>query len=220
VNLWDRITDAPWLPPQYADENGLVGVGGELEPACLLKGYVEGVFPWFSEGDPILWWSPDPRAIFDVHNGIHVSHRLARTLRSGAFKTTINQCFGRVIRACGERPEGTWVTPDMVAAYERLHEMGFAHSVESWRDGELAGGVYGVSINAFFAAESMFFRKTDGSKVALAALFDHLRQRGFELLDTQMLTEHTSRLGAFEIRREVYLQRLKRAVAKEGVRFH
>jgi leucyl/phenylalanyl-tRNA---protein transferase len=218
-NNWDRYADVPWIPPAFADENGLVGVGGTLDPPCLLRAYAEGVFPWFSEGDPILWWSPDPRAIFDLKAGLHISRRLARTIRSGKFAITCNRAFGEVIRACGDRPEGTWITRDMVSAYEDLHRLRFAHSVEAWQDGELAGGVYGVGLHGFFAAESMFFRRTDGSKVALVALFERLRERGYELVDTQMLTEHTERLGAFEVPRERYLELLKRAIAKKAVRF-
>jgi leucyl/phenylalanyl-tRNA---protein transferase len=219
VKPLDRYADVPWIPPAFADENGLVGVGGNLDPSCLLRAYTEGVFPWFSDGDPILWWSPDPRAIFDVRMGMHVSRRLARTIRSGKFAVTFNRAFGEVIRACGDRPEGTWITRDMVSAYEDLHRLRFAHSAEAWQDGELAGGVYGVAINGFFAAESMFFRQTDASKVALVTLFDRLKARGFELIDTQMLTEHTERLGAVEVRRERYLEMLRRAISKEGVRF-
>jgi len=219
VKPLDRYADVPWIPPAFADENGLVGVGGNLDPSCLLRAYTEGVFPWFSDGDPILWWSPDPRAIFDVRAGMHVSRRLARTIRSGKFAVTFNRAFGEVIRACGDRPEGTWITRDMVSAYEDLHRLRFAHSAEAWQDGELAGGVYGVAINGFFAAESMFFRRTDASKVALVTLFDRLKTRGFELIDTQMLTEHTERLGAIEVRRERYLEMLRRAISKEGVRF-
>ena len=218
-NNWDRYGDVPWIPPAFADENGLVGVGGTLEPACLLRAYAEGVFPWFSEGDPILWWSPDPRAVFSIRAGLHVSRRLTRTLRSGKFAITFNRAFGEVIRACGDRPEGTWITREMVSAYEDLHRLRFAHSVEAWQDGELAGGVYGVGLNGFFAAESMFYRRTDASKAALVALFDRLKERGYELVDTQMLTEHTERMGAFEVTREKYLELLKRAIAKRGVRF-
>jgi leucyl/phenylalanyl-tRNA--protein transferase len=219
VKFWDRYGDVPWVPPAFADENGLVGVGGSLDPVCLLKAYSEGVFPWFSDGDPILWWSPDPRAIFDLQAGLHVSSRLARTIRSGKFQVTHNQAFGAVIRACGDRPEGTWITREMVLAYEDLHRLRFAHSVETWAGGELVGGVYGVAINGFFAAESMFFRRSDASKVALAALFDRLRERGFELVDTQMLTDHTESLGAFEVPREHYLEMLREAVGKDGVSF-
>lgn len=219
MKQWDRYADVPWIPPAFADENGLVGVGGNLGPSCLLQAYKDGVFPWFSDGDPILWWSPDPRAIFDIHRGLHVSRRLVRTIRSGGFKVTFNRAFGEVIRACGDRPEGTWITRDMVVAYEDLHRLRFAHSAEAWLDGELAGGVYGVAINGFFAAESMFFRRSDASKVALVSLFERLRSRGFELVDTQMLTEHTERMGAIEIKREKYLEILRPAISKEGVRF-
>jgi len=219
VKSWDRYADVPWIPPAFADENGLVGVGGTLEPTCLLRAYTEGVFPWFSDGDPILWWSPDPRAIFDIRSGMHIPRRLARTIRSGKFQITINQAFGQVMRACADRPEGTWITREMISAYEDLHRLRFAHSVEAWQDGELAGGVYGVAINAFFAAESMFFLRSDGSKVALVGLFDRLREKRFELVDTQMLTEHTERLGAFEVPRERYLAQLRAALNKTGVRF-
>jgi leucyl/phenylalanyl-tRNA---protein transferase len=219
VKQWDRYADVPWIPPAFADENGRVGVGGNLDPSCLLRAYTEGVFPWFSDGDPILWWSPDPRAIFDIDRGLHISRRLARTIRSGKFTVTFNRAFGEVIRACGDRPEGTWITREMVFAYEDLHRLRFAHSAEAWQDGQLAGGVYGVAINGFFAAESMFFRRSDASKVALVGLFERLRARGFELVDTQMLTEHTERMGAIEVRREKYLEMLRRAISKEGVRF-
>jgi len=219
VKPWDRYGDVPWIPPTFADEDGLVGIGGTLDPTCLLRAYAEGVFPWFSEGDPIYWWSPDPRAVFDIHKGMHISRRLARTVRSGKFHVTFDRQFRQVIRACGDRPEGTWITREMVTAYEELHRLGFAHSAEAWQDGELAGGVYGVAICGFFAAESMFYRKTDGSKVALAALLDRLKTRGFELVDLQMLTEHTERLGAFEVSRPKYLEMLKKAIGKDGVRF-
>ena len=215
---WDRDGEVPWIPPAFADEHGLVGVGGTLDPPYLLRAYSEGVFPWFGEGDPILWWSPDPRAVFDI-DGLHVSRRLARTLRSGQFQITYNAAFGQVIRACGDRPEGTWITQDMVAAYEELNRLGFAHSVEAWQDGELVGGIYGVSLNGFFAAESMFFRRTDASKAAMVGLFERLRARGFDLVDTQMLTEHTERMGAYEIPREEYLERLRAALRRERVRF-
>ena len=148
---------------------------------------------------------------------MHVSRRLARTIRSGKFTVTFNRAFGEVIRACGDRPEGTWITREMVTAYEDLHRLRFAHSAEAWQDGELAGGVYGVAINGFFAAESMFYRRSDGSKIALVALFERLKARGFDLVDTQMLTEHTERLGAIEVRRRRYLELLRRAISKRKV---
>jgi leucyl/phenylalanyl-tRNA--protein transferase len=216
VNWFKLCPRVPWVPPEQADEDGFVGLGGNLNPPCLLRAYSEGIFPWFNEGDPILWWSPNPRAIFELDR-FHISRRLARTLRSGKFTVTFDHAFSAVMRGCAIRSEGTWITTSMIEAYERLHQLGHAHSVESWYDGELAGGVYGVAIGAFFAAESMFYRRPDGSKVALAALVSRLRANGCELFDTQMLTEHTKSLGASEIPRAEYLRRLRPAVRKSAV---
>ncbi len=200
-----------FLNPNWADEYGLVAVGGNLEPRTLLRAYRAGVFPWFDEGDPILWWSPDPRAIFELDQ-FHVPRRLARTLRSGRFRVTRDQAFGAVMRGCADRAEGTWITTNMITAYERLHQLGHAHSVEAWVGAELAGGIYGVALGGLFAGESMFTRLRDGSKVALAHLVEHLRARGYVLFDIQMLTEHTASLGAVEIPRKEYLARLKQAL--------
>jgi leucyl/phenylalanyl-tRNA--protein transferase len=202
----------PWFIPGLADESGLVAVGGDLSPDRLLDAYRHGIFPWYDETTPILWWSPDPRAIFEL-DCFHVSRRLARTIRSGRFQLTVDQAFAAVIRACADRPDvGTWITAEMVEAYERLHALGFAHSVEAWRGGELAGGIYGVALGGFFAGESMFTRQRDGSKVAMVALVERLRERGFTLFDTQFLTDHTRRLGAIEIPRREYLRRLRDAL--------
>ena len=231
----------PWMPPELAEPEGLVGVGGDLTPATLLRAYADGVFPWFSDGDPVLWWSPDPRAVIEL-DGLHVSRRLARTMRSGRFRVTANRAFAAVMRACGEnRPEGTWVTAEMLAAYTELHRLGHAHSVEVWcppgtaglrpapeagrrpavqEDGwELAVGIYGVAVGGLFAGESMFHRVTDASKVALASLVERLRRRGFVLFDVQMTTEHTERMGAVNIPRADYLRRLRAAVKLTGVTF-
>lgn len=202
---------AAWVDPQQADEFGLVGVGGDLEPERLLTAYRQGVFPMYEEGEPICWWSPDPRAVFDLHR-LHVSRRLARTVRSGKFQVTFDLEFVGVMRGCADRPEGTWITRDMVEAYHRLHRLGHAHSVEVWRCGELVGGAYGVSVGGLFAGESMFHRENDASKVALVHLFEHLRQRGFTLFDTQILNEHTRGLGAYAVARDEYLARLNDAV--------
>ncbi len=230
----DPIRGRYWIPPATADADGLVGVGGDLLPDTMLRAYSEGVFPWFSEGDPILWWSPDPRAIFEL-DGLHISRSLARTIRSGKFHVTVNRAFSAVVRGCAERTDDeTWITPDMVSAYESLHRRGHAHSVETWVPSEagrrpeteppgpgwiLGGGIYGIAIGGLFAGESMFYRVTDGSKVAIAALVDRLRSRGFSLFDVQMRTEHTTRLGAIEIPRRDYLRRLRAAVSQTAVRF-
>jgi leucyl/phenylalanyl-tRNA--protein transferase len=206
---------AVFLDPEFADDMGLVAIGGDLRPARLLQAYRSGIFPWYDEGYPVCWWSPDPRAIFELDR-MHVSRRLQRTIRSGRFRITLNQAFGDVIRGCADREEGTWITGDMIAAYENLHRLGHAHSVEAWLGEKLAGGIYGVAIAGFFAGESMFSRCRDASKVALAYLVDHLRQRGFQLFDIQMLTDHTASLGATEIPRGKYLGRLKQALASNA----
>lgn len=198
--------------PHRADEFGLVAVGGDLSADRLLAAYRSGVFPWYDEADPICWWSPEPRAIFEL-DGLHVSRRLQRTLRSGKFLVTVNQNFAGVIRGCAERDEGTWIHPEMIHAYERLHRLGHAHSIEVWHNSDLAGGTYGVALGGFFAGESMFTRVRDASKVALAHLLHRLGERGFQLFDIQMLTEHTQRLGAVEIPRKEYLRRLRLALA-------
>jgi leucyl/phenylalanyl-tRNA--protein transferase len=211
--------DVPWIPPELGDAQGLIGVGGDLSPDTLVRAYSEGVFPWYNEGDPILWWSPDPRAVIEL-GGLRVSHRLARTIRSGRFRTTVDRRFAEVMRACGEtRAEGTWVTDDMLAAYTELHRRGHAHSLEVWQGEELAGGIYGVAVGGLFAGESMFHHKTDASKVALVALVERLRQRGYVLFDVQMKTDHTERMGAAEIPRAEYLRRLHDAVRLTGVTF-
>jgi leucyl/phenylalanyl-tRNA--protein transferase len=202
--------DEPWNIGA-ADANGLVAVGGDLRPERLIAAYRAGVFPWYAEGDPICWWSPDPRAVFDL-GGFHLSRRLQRTIRSGRYQVTVNRAFAAVMRGCAVRTEGTWITAEMLEAYGELHRLGFAHSVETYCDGELAGGLYGVAIGGFFAGESMFARRRDASKVALAFTVQRLRERGFTLFDTQFRTPHTTRLGAMDVSRELYLNRLALAV--------
>jgi leucyl/phenylalanyl-tRNA--protein transferase len=205
-----------FLNPERADADGLVGVGGDLRPARLLEAYRRGIFPWFDDDSPILWWSPDPRAIFEM-DGLHVSRRLARTVRSGRFAVTFDRVFTEVVRGCAHRPgEGSWITADMIDAYTRLHELGHAHSVEVWHEGQLAGGLYGVTVGGLFAGESMFTHVRDASKVALVHCMERLRQRGFQLFDVQFLNEHTSSLGAVEIPRREYLARLRKAVARDA----
>ena len=208
------MRDGFFLNPELADADGLVGVGGDLGPRRLLEAYRRGIFPWYDAQTPILWWSPDPRAIFEL-DGLHVSRRLARTVRSGKFTVTVDRDFAGVIRGCADRPEpGVWITPEMIEAYERLHRLGHAHSVEVWHEGELAGGLYGVAIGGLFAGESMFTRVRDASKVALVHVTARLRERGYQLFDVQFLNDHTASQGAVEIPRREYLARLRRALER------
>jgi leucyl/phenylalanyl-tRNA--protein transferase len=193
-----------------------VAVGGDLRPERLLRAYRSGLFPWYNDGEPIQWWSPDPRAVFEL-DGLHVSRRLRRTLRSDRFSVTVDRDFAGVIRGCADRAEGTWVTPEMSAAYEELHRLGHAHSLEVWQGDGLAGGIYGVAVGGFFAGESMFSRARDASKVALVRLVERLRERGFTLFDIQFVTDHTRRLGAVEIARTEYLARLEEALRSPAV---
>lgn len=205
--------------PRLADAEGLVAVGGRLDPDWLLDAYHHGLFPWpTGDGEPMLWWSPNPRAILPL-DGMRVSRRLRRRLRSGRFQLTCDEDFAGVLEGCANAPgrqDGTWLTAPMRTAYERMHHLGHAHSVEAWiADGEtrrLAGGVYGLSIGGLFAAESMFHYETDGSKAALAALVAHLNARGYQLLDIQQWTAHTGSLGAVEMSRDDYLDRLAELV--------
>jgi leucyl/phenylalanyl-tRNA--protein transferase len=198
-------------PPEQAEEEGLLAVGGDLSVERLLAAYAHGIFPWYEPGGPILWWSPDPRLVLFPEE-LHVSRRLARTIRSGRFTTTRDTAFARVIQACAEvkRPDqpGTWITPEMQRAYIRLHEAGFAHSVETWRGRGLVGGVYGVRLGRTFFGESMFHTESDASKVALVALVDWLKAEGVGLIDCQVTTPHMLRMGAREIPRAEFLRRV------------
>ncbi|NCF81841.1 MAG: leucyl/phenylalanyl-tRNA--protein transferase [Proteobacteria bacterium] len=186
--------------------NGLLAVGGDLSPARLLHAYQRGIFPWFSEAQPILWWAPDPRAVL-LPEAIKISRSLKKTLRRGVFQVTFDQVFPRVIEACAA-PRGhqndTWITNHMIAAYCELHARGFAHSVECWQDGALVGGLYGVAIGKVFSGESMFSRVSDASKVALVTLC----QSGYELIDCQLPSDHLKRMGATEIPRRDFMRLL------------
>jgi leucyl/phenylalanyl-tRNA---protein transferase len=204
-----------WIPAHLGDESGLVGVGGNLKPETLLMAYRCGVFPWFSEGDPILWFSPEPRGIIPLE-AVHVSKRLQRTIRQNKFQVTVNRQFRDVMMACGEnREDGTWVTDSMIDAFCELHRLGHAHSVEVWQNQELVGGTYGVGIAGLFAAESMFHRITDASKVALVYLIERLKKNRFSLLDIQMVSNHTATFGAVDIERNDYLGLLQQALASK-----
>ena len=205
--------DVPRLfpDPESADGEGLLAVGGDLGVERLLAAYEQGIFPWYSQGMPPLWWSPDPRTVMD-NERLHVSRSLERELRRERFRVSVNSAFERVMLECGrEREDGTWILPEMVRAYARLHELGHAASFEVWRDDELVGGLYGVQRGALFAAESMFHRETNASKVALVAAVRALFSAGIELFDVQFLTSHLASLGAYEISRREYLTRLRAA---------
>ena len=200
--------------PNDSDDEGLLAVGGDLSPARLLFAYESGVFPWYSAGVPPLWWSPNPRALMDREH-LHVSRSLRRTLRQGPFEVSFDRAFGEVITACASNREGgTWILPEMRLAYTQLHELGHAHSFEVWRDGELAGGLYGVRRGALFAAESMFHTVTNASKVALAVAIDTLFRAGIQLFDVQFVTEHLASLGAYEVERPEYLKQVAKSASQ------
>jgi len=209
-------TDSPFPPVSRAlpQPNGLLAAGGDLSPQRLLEAYRHGIFPWFNPGDPILWWSPDPRMIL-IPSEFKLSHSLRKTLRKGAFEMRTDTAFEQVMRACAaprDGENGTWVTEEMIAAYCELHRMGHAHSVEVWMGDELAGGLYGVAIGKMFYGESMFSRRTDASKIALAHLARQLERRGFGMIDCQMHTSHLASLGARTIPRAEFIARLQELI--------
>jgi leucyl/phenylalanyl-tRNA--protein transferase len=204
-------------PPEAAEPGGLLAVGGDLSPERLLFAYSRGIFPWYDESLPILWHSPDPRMVL-LPGELHVPRSLARTLRRRLFAFSLDRDFARVIAGCAEpRPRGggTWITREMRAAYARLHELGFAHSIEAWAQGELAGGLYGVALGACFFAESMFTRRPDASKAALVTLVRQLERWGFELFDCQVYTANLARFGAREWPRGRFLRHLRRTLRRE-----
>jgi leucyl/phenylalanyl-tRNA--protein transferase len=198
--------------PRRSNAEGLVAVGGDMTVERLLLAYRSGIFPWTA--DPITWWSPDPRAIFEL-DGFHAARSLGKIIRKGVFQITIDRSFGEVMAACaapGPGRRSTWITQEFLDAYEQLHQQGHAHSLECWQGERLVGGVYGVATGGLFAGESMFHLVSNASKVALFHLIEHLRRRHFELFDIQMLTPITERLGGVSIPREEYLARLGRAI--------
>lgn len=197
----DDASDAPFPPAETAlrDPDGLLALGGDLSPVRLLNAYTGGIFPWFSEGQPLLWWSPDPRMVFRT-DAVHLSSRFRRTLRQSAWTLRADTCFAAVVDACAASPrpgqDGTWITAGMRDAYVELHRLGFAHSVEVFDGAQLVGGIYGVAIGRMFFGESMFSAASGGSKVALAGLAQHLAARGWPLIDAQVENEHLLSLGA------------------------
>ncbi len=206
-------------PATEARDDGLLAVGGELDVDWLLDAYRHGIFPWPVDDGLLAWWSPDPRAVLEL-DALCVSRRLARTCRGGRFTISHDRDFAGVIHGCKTaqgRASATWITDDMEGAYIQLHAHGFAHSVEVWNEGQLAGGLYGVALGAAFFAESMFYQVRDASKVALVHLVEHLRASGFRLLDVQQWTPHMASFGATEIQRNVFLTRLASALCEPVV---
>jgi leucyl/phenylalanyl-tRNA--protein transferase len=213
----------PWLrndddfPPvgrALRDPNGLLAAGGDLSVARLVQAYAKGIFPWYNEGQPILWWSPDPRMVL-YPDGLKISRSLGKRLRRRDYEVRADSSFSAVMRACAApraSQEGTWISPEMVDAYEALHRAGHAHSVETWIAGKLAGGLYGVALGRVFFGESMFASAPDASKIALAHLARQLKRWDYGLIDCQMTTAHLARLGACEIPRAEFVRRLRELV--------
>lgn len=205
-------------PLDTADSTGLLCVGGDLDVDSLLLAYKSGIFPWPIEGELLAWFTPPERAILWLDD-FHISRSLSKDLKKSSFHCTIDKCFPEVVRACRESKTrkgggGTWIMPEMIAAYERLHKAGFAHSVECWEGANLVGGLYGVSIGGMFAGESMFFQKPNASKMALAHLVSHLKEKGCEWIDCQVQNRHLKSLGAVEISRAQYMKLLDKAIKR------
>ena len=214
MELQRCIEDWPFPDPREAEEEGLLAFGGDLRPERLLSAYAQGVFPWY-ESNPILWFSPDPRMVL-VPRELRISRSLKKTLRQNLYTVSLDTAFERVIRACAEIPrsgqDGTWITPEMIDAYVGLHHMGYAHSTEAWRDGELVGGAYGISLGAVFFGESMFATESDASKVAFVSLVQQLEAWEVGLVDCQMSTPHLASFGATEWTRDMFLDALTRGI--------
>ncbi len=225
----------PWLPAepvfppletalQHPDgPNGLLAAGGDLNPDRLIAAYRQGIFPWFAEGDPILWWSPDPRMVL-VPGELRISRSLGKTLRNADYEVRLDTCFDQVIHACATTPRdgqnGTWIVEEMQQAYSALHRMGHAHCVETWMNGELVGGLYGVAIGRAFFGESMFAHRRDASKIALAHLCAFLSARDFGIIDCQMETPHLASLGARPIMRTAFAAALRLFISPEAILSH
>jgi leucyl/phenylalanyl-tRNA--protein transferase len=205
--------------PELAEEDGLLGVGGDLSPERLLLAYTNGIFPWFSKGEPIMWWSPDPRCVLRPEK-LKISTSLRQALKKGNYEVRFDTCFDEVVRQCsaakrkGQR--GTWITREMQEAYIRLFELGFAHSTEVFMDGKIAGGLYGVSIGWMYSGESMFHLRPEASKIALYHLVERLKERGVPLIDCQVTNQHLLSLGAEEMPRKEFLKHMKKCQEKRG----
>jgi len=212
-----RMPVVAFPDPRSANADGVVAIGGDLHPESLRLAYRNGIFPWPHDGYPLLWFCPAERGVLEFAE-LHIPRSLERARRRSAVRCTIDAAFADVIRACATSPrpgqEGTWITPAIIAAYTRLHRLGIAHSAEAWNGTRLVGGIYGIEVDGAFAAESMFYREPNASKLALLHLIDHLRRHGLEWVDIQMLTPHMARLGAKAIPREVFLAKLRRTRAR------
>ena len=208
-------------PPHFARKDGLLALGGDLSRERLLSAYRSGIFPWFSPGEPILWWSPDPRLVL-YPKELRVSRSLKKKIKKDVFTITMDTAFARVIELCArtrlDRGQLTWIVPDMISAYSELHRSGYAHSVEAWHEGNLAGGLYGLALGKCFSGESMFTSVTDASKTAFVYLVTFLELLGFELIDCQVATEHLITFGARQIPRKVYLKHLKKTLEAPDLR--
>ncbi|MFB1016149.1 MAG: leucyl/phenylalanyl-tRNA--protein transferase [Alteromonadaceae bacterium] len=205
-------------PTQLAltDPNGLIAIGGDLSPQRLVSAYEQAIFPWFNAGEPIMWWSPSPRAIIPV-NQIKINRTLTKFIKKKPYQVTLNKDFDQVISNCAHAPfrkEGTWIVDDMKLAYMRLHELGYAHSIEVWQHNELVGGLYGVAINGFFSGESMFYKKNNASKVALISLAELLKTIGVSFIDCQILNPFLDDMGCIEIDRDSFTQLQQVAITK------
>ena len=208
-------------PPHLASEDGLLAVGGDLSQKRLLLAYRMGIFPWFSNNEPILWWSPDPRLVLYPHE-IKISKTLKKIIKKEVFKVTMDLAFNEVINQCAQvrmkKNQGTWIIEDIIEAYCQLHESGFAHSVEVWRQGELAGGLYGVSLGKCFFGESMFTLVSNASNVGLVKFVEHLKELSFDMIDCQVTTEHLIRFGAREITRTLFLKQLEKSLKAPSIK--
>lgn len=208
----DRIA---FPDPDEAEPDGLLALGGDLAPRRLIAAYARGIFPWYNEDTPILWWTPDPRLVL-FPDDLHVPRSLRRVLNSGCFEIRTDTCFERVVRCCAQTPRpqgpGTWILEEVVKAYAELHRMGVAHSMEAWQDGQLVGGLYGVALGRVFFGESMFFRESNASKAVFVTLVRYLETRGYHMIDCQQTTLHMQRFGAREISRREFNRRLRIAL--------
>ena len=206
--------EAPFPDVEFAlrEPDGLLAIGGDLSPRRLIRAYRQGIFPWYSEDQPILWWSPDPRSVLYLH-ALKITRSLRKTLNQNIYSVTLNKAFQQVIKYCAAPRRsggGTWLTAEMMEAYCHLHDLGYAHSVESWYQGELVGGLYGLSLGKVFFGESMFARRNDASKVAFVRLVEHLRQWNYEFIDCQVASAHLGSLGACAIPRREFIDSLNR----------